>query len=202
MGGTEVYLAGLVRELRAHGIGSRIIAPLAPELADGYELEGTVVRTYSINPVPSRAERHRGVPHHGFVRFRQSLAEERPEIYHQHSWIRQLGGAHLHAARKAGLKTVLTVHMPNIFCLRGTMMRFGREVCNGRIDPAGCAACRCTGYGAQAILARALGAMPAAISAGLERLTPAGRISTALSAKAVAERHKHEFARWLPMPIG
>jgi hypothetical protein len=38
--------------------------------------------------------------------------------------------------------------MPNTFCLRGTMMRFGREVCNARIDPAGCAACRCTGYGA------------------------------------------------------
>jgi hypothetical protein len=39
MGGTELYLAGLVRELRAHRIGSRIIAPLAPELADGYEFE-------------------------------------------------------------------------------------------------------------------------------------------------------------------
>jgi hypothetical protein len=55
------------------------------------------------------------------------LAEEHPEIYHQHSWIRQLGGAHLHTARKAGLKTVLTVHMPTIFCLRGTMMRSGAK---------------------------------------------------------------------------
>jgi hypothetical protein len=37
--------------------------------------------------------------------------------------------------------------------------------------------------------------MPAAMSASLERLIPAGRIATALSAKAVAERRKNEFAR-------
>jgi glycosyltransferase involved in cell wall biosynthesis len=194
-GGTEVYLTGLVRELHAQKIGSRIIAPLGPEMTDGYEFDGAVVRTYSVNPVPSRAERRCEAPHRGFDRFRQILAEERAEIYHQHSWIRQLGGAHLQAAREAGLKTVVTIHMPNAICLRGTMMRFGREPCDGLIDPPVCAACRCTGYGGPAIVARALGAVPPAISASFERLTPSSRIATALSARALAERRKSEFAR-------
>jgi glycosyltransferase involved in cell wall biosynthesis len=85
--------------------------------------------------------------------------------------------------------------MPNAICLRGTMMRFGRQPCDGRIDPPVCAACRCTGHGAPAIVARVLGAVPPAISASFERLAPPGRIAMALSARALAERRKSEFAR-------
>src|SRR5271168_5387824 len=125
MGGTEVYLTSLVRELRALNIDARIIAPLGPEAPDGYEFDGTVVRTYPGHPVSSPAELRGGTPRPGFERFRQILAEERPTIYHQHSWVGELGGTHLRAAREAGLKTVFTVHTPNIICPRRTMVRFG-----------------------------------------------------------------------------
>ena len=195
MGGTEVYLTGLVRELRALDIGSRIVAPLAPEGADGYEFDGTVVRTYPVNPAASRAELRDGVPHQGFERFRQILAEERPDIYHQHSWSRGLGAAHLRAAREVGLKTILTVHTPNNICLRGTMMRFGEKACDGRIDPPVCGACWSRERGAPKAVARALGAIPAAASASIARSMPTSRIATALSARALGERRKGEFAR-------
>src|SRR5437660_12551360 len=92
-GGTEVYLTGLVRELRAHGIGSRVIAPLAPDESDGYQFDGATVRTYPVNSLPPRTELRGDQPHAGFERFRQLLAEERPDIYHQHSWTRGLGAA-------------------------------------------------------------------------------------------------------------
>lgn len=193
VGGTEVYLTGLVRELRAHGVFSRIIAPLAPDVADGSQFDGATVRTYPVNPLPSQAElRH--LPHGGFERFRRLLAEERPDIYHQHSWTRGLGGAHLHAAREAGARTVLTVHTPNNLCLRGTMMRFGREACDGRIDPPRCATCWASERGAPLTVARALGALPPAMSAGLEKAMPSGRLATALAARSLAERRKREFA--------
>jgi glycosyltransferase involved in cell wall biosynthesis len=195
MGGTEVYLTGLVRELRALDVGSRIIAPLAPKADDGYEFDGTVVRTYRVNPVASRAELRDGAPHRGFERFRQILAEERPDIYHQHSWSRGLGGAHLGAAHEIRLKTVLTVHTPNNICLRGTMMKFGEEACDGRINPPVCGACWSRERGAPKAVARALGSMPAAGSSSIARLLPMGRFTTALSARALAERRKGEFAR-------
>jgi glycosyltransferase involved in cell wall biosynthesis len=195
MGGTEVYLTGLVRELRALNIGSRIIAPLGPEAADGYEFDGTVVRTYPVNPAPSRAELRGGTPQQGLERFSQILAEERPDIYHQHSWSGELGGAHLRAAREAGLKTVLTVHTPTAICLRGTMVRFGREACDGLIDPPLCGACWSHERGAPAIFAHALGAMPVAVSSSLARSIPAGRVARAFSARSLAERRKSEFAR-------
>lgn len=195
MGGTEVYVTGLVRELRPFDIGSRIIAPLGSEAADGYEFDGTVVRTYSVNPAPSGAELRGGAPHQGLERFCQILAEERPDIYHQHSWSRGLGGAHLRAAREAGLKTVLSVHTPNTLCLRGTMMRFGEEACDGRIDPPVCGACWSRERGAPKIVARSLGAISPAISAALGGSMPFGRLATALSARTLGERRKQEFSQ-------
>jgi glycosyltransferase involved in cell wall biosynthesis len=195
MGGTEVYLTGLVWELRARGISSRIVAPLGPEAADGYEFDGAVVRTYPVNPAPSRAELRGGAPHQGFELFRKILAEERPDIYHQHSWSRGLGGAHLRAAREAGLKTVLTVHTPNNICLRGTMMWFGEEACDGRIDPPVCGACWSRERGAPRIVARSLGAIAPAFSAAVARSMPSCRLTTAISARALGEHRKMEFSQ-------
>ena len=40
LGGTEVYLTGLVRELRNMGIQSTVLAPLGSHGHDGYEFEG------------------------------------------------------------------------------------------------------------------------------------------------------------------
>src|SRR5215467_7057170 len=90
-GGTETYVAGLVRALRVHGVASRVVAPIGIDTAD-YEFEDTAVRTYPVNAVPSRAELRRTDAHEGFSRFREILDEERPDVYHQHSWTRGLGG--------------------------------------------------------------------------------------------------------------
>jgi len=197
LGGTEVYLTGLVRELRAHDVDSTVIAPLAPALADGYQFDGAIVRCYSVNETPSRAELRGEIPHHGFSRFSSLLSEEHPNIYHQHSWSRGLGGAHLHAAREAGLKTVLTIHVPNNFCMRGTMMRFGEHPCDGRIDPPICGACWSHGRGAPRAIAHMLGAVPSGVANSIERFSCAAesRLATALSARALGERRRKEFVR-------
>jgi glycosyltransferase involved in cell wall biosynthesis len=195
LGGTEIYLTGLVRELRAYGISSRVIAPLGSLEADGYVFDGTTVRTYSVNANPSRAELRGAVPEPNLQRFRQLIAEERPDIYHQHSWARGLGGAHLRVAREAGIKTVLTVHTANQICLRGTMLRFGGEACDGRIDPVRCGACWVHQRGAPVAVARSIAAISPVISAALEYAMPYRRFSTALSARILGEGRKQEFAR-------
>jgi len=195
MGGTEFYLKGLLHELRAYGITSLIVAPLGTTQPDEYEVEGTTVRTYSVNENPSRAELRGEALHRGFDRFRQILDEKRADIYHQHSWTRGLGGAHLRAAREAGFRTVLTVHTPNVICLRGTMMRFGEQACDGRIDSAVCGACWAHDRGAPKIVARSIAAISPAISAALEGAMPYSRFATALSARTLGESRRKEFAR-------
>jgi glycosyltransferase involved in cell wall biosynthesis len=197
VGGTEVYVANLVRELRAHGISSRIVAPLGPEEADGYEFDGTAVRTYEVNAEPSRSELRVGALHQGFSRFREILAEERADIYHQHSWSRGLGLPHLRAAQQSGLKTVLTIHAANNICMRGTMMRYGKEACDGRIKNAGCASCWIQSRGAPKLVALALATVPPGIGCVMKDMASGGRFVTALCASNLALRRQTEFAEMI-----
>jgi glycosyltransferase involved in cell wall biosynthesis len=191
-GGTEVYLTGLVRALRAHGALSRIVAPLAPRAQDGYEFDGATVRTYPVNVPVSRAD-FRSRPHEGFSRFCEILRQEKPDIYHQHSWSRGLGAPHLNAAREMGIKTVVTVHVSNNICLRGTMMRFGQRACDGHIDVQKCAACWSHARDAPKPLAHILARVPSCLGLGLRRAGLDGRVATALSARHVASEHRTEF---------
>jgi glycosyltransferase involved in cell wall biosynthesis len=194
VGGTEVYLRGLVRELRAHCIYSRIVSPLGGQHPDSYEFDGTTVRTYEVNTAPSRAELQGIQPVQGLGRFREILMEERPDIYHQHSWTRGLGAAHLGVARELGLRTVLTVHVPNNVCMRGTMMRFGQSACDGHIDAVKCAECWSQGRGAPKLVAQALARVPLAFSSALRRAAMDGRVATALSARHLVGERRAEFA--------
>jgi glycosyltransferase involved in cell wall biosynthesis len=195
IGGTEVYVTGLVRELRACDVESRVMAPGASHGSD-YEFDGTLVRRYPVNEEPSVDELRGILPHHDFSRFREILEEERPDVYHQHSWTRGLGGAHLHAAREAGLTTVLTVHVANSICLRGTMNLFGKETCDGRIDPTRCGACWSQSRGAPQFVSRVLGMMPSGLSDKLGRLqVRPHKVATALSARSLAERQRADFLR-------
>ncbi|MCX7597136.1 MAG: glycosyltransferase, partial [Fischerella sp.] len=66
---------------------------------------------------------------------------KRQDVYHQHSWRFDCGLHHLALARKLGMATVVTVHMPEPVCLRGTMMRYAQEACNGLIDITVCGRC-------------------------------------------------------------
>ncbi len=163
--------------------------------ADDYKLDGVRVRTYPVNRIPSRAELKGEDVHAGFDQFCRILEEERPLIYHQHSWSRGLGGAHLQAARSAGLKTVLTVHTATNICLRGSMMRFGNIACDGKIAPPICGACWCHERGAPKLLARSIGSIPPRLSGRLEQFVPQSRVSTALSARMLGERRRSDFDR-------
>ena len=194
VGGTEVYVTGLVRELRAHGIISRVIAPLGLEQADGYEFEGTRVRTYPVSARHSRAELRGETQLHSLSRFREILREEKPDIYHQHSWTLGLGASHLRVAHELGLRTILTVHVPNTICLRGTMMRFGQSACDGHIDEVKCAECWSHGRGAPKLLAHALARVPSTLGAALQRAGIDGRAAMALSAQHLVGQRRAEFA--------
>jgi len=187
IGGTEVYLSNLVAELRAQGVMSTIAAPLERQHPGGYRFDGSPVRTYAVNELPTRAELRGDQPHQGFSRFREILADVRPDIYHQHSWSRGLGALHLQAAREMGLRTVLTVHVPGVTCIRGTMMRYGTEVCDGRIDSFRCAACWSHDRGAPKAIALALAAVSSRLGSVAAAMPPS-RPTTALSGSAIVEQ--------------
>jgi glycosyltransferase involved in cell wall biosynthesis len=177
VGGTEVYLSGLVGALHRSGIASTVLVPSggAP-----YRHGGVSVETY---------------PDYDLEAFTRRLTLHQGAIYHQHSWTGGCGPRHLEAARALGMSTVLTVHVPGVVCLRGDMMHLGRTPCDARIDPVRCGACRAHGQGLPVPLGRLLGRVPRGIAARMRRL-PA-RLGTILGQREIGEAKRSEFCEML-----
>lgn len=184
VGGTEVYIDGLIRELRKQGIESSVVVPRRAGAAQAYKYDGVDVETYPVSTNPGKAELRGAMPRESFDIFCDLLKKHQGSIYHQHSWTRGCGLAHLRAAREAGLATVVTVHVPGNTCMRGTMLRFGKTPCDGKVREIGCAACWAQSRGVPALVGKSIAMLPRSISDYASRGD--GRIATALSARALA----------------
>jgi glycosyltransferase involved in cell wall biosynthesis len=192
LGGTEIYVADLMSALRKLGIKSAIVVPRSDKAPERYEHDRFVVETYPVNADARADEFREGKPHDDFDRFRRHLSKYRDAIYHQHSWTRGCGPLHLRAAREAGLRTIVTVHVPANICLRGSMLRNGQAQCEGYIDPQVCGACWGNGQGMPGLVARSVVQLPFGVSEAIRR-SPAGSLATALGARALAERKRGEL---------
>ena len=187
IGGTEVYLEGLVHGLSDLGVRSTVVMPRWPGAYKNYVHAGTLIETYPISETRGSGAIRGRRPITSFETFKEQLSKHRGSIYHQHSWIPECGPGHLRAAHEQGLRTVLTVHVPGPICLRGTMLRFGLTPCDGRVHEVSCGACWANGRGLPKVIAQAIGNLPQ----GLAKRARSGetRLATALSARALgAER--------------
>jgi glycosyltransferase involved in cell wall biosynthesis len=181
LGGTEVYVAGLSRRLRAAGHEVLVAAPDAHGPHErSYEHDGIPVYRYPIPPAPTRDESQGRIPARGADRFHAWLSSQRPDIVHMHTFVTGLGVHELRAARAAGARVIVTSHSAALgyICQRGTLMRWGEEPCDGVLGPAKCAACELQHRGLPRALARAVGAVPPAIGR-VGRALP-GKLGTAL----------------------
>jgi glycosyltransferase involved in cell wall biosynthesis len=188
-GGTEVYVSFLAKELRAHGIDCAIAAPTRLPEASRYLHEGVEVFRYPVPERLHRSERQGREPPRQFGVFEAWLRQQRADVYHQHSWTPGCGLWHFEAAKGLGLKTVITVHLPNNICMRGTMLYEGREVCDGKIVPEKCASCWLQSKGIPASVARRMAKLPE----GFLRLQPLPLFGPALAAHGVAANRKKQL---------
>ncbi|MBD2670169.1 glycosyltransferase [Arthrospira platensis FACHB-439] len=140
-GGTEVYVDGLVQELRSLGIESVVGASLNGTKEQSYQHNNISVYRYPLFPNQTQAQLYELEPPTGFNYFSSWLADHKSDIYHQHSWRFGCGVHHLNCAKENGLKTLVTIHMPEPLCLRGTMMLHGQHPCDGKIQDVRCSQC-------------------------------------------------------------
>jgi glycosyltransferase involved in cell wall biosynthesis len=181
VGGTEVYVAALSRELRASGHEVVIAAP-EPGLAAPrtYEHDGCQVFRYPIPASPSRDEAQGDVTVRGADALHRWLADVRADVVHIHTFVTGLGLAEIRAARSAGSRVVVTTHASSLgfVCQRGTLMLKGETLCDGIVDTTRCAECVLEHRGAPAIAGAALASLPASISHAAAALP--GKLGTAL----------------------
>jgi glycosyltransferase involved in cell wall biosynthesis len=175
-GGTEAYVSALAKSLQSQKIECIVAAPAPSDEPTRYVHEQVRVFRYPV-PRPEWREQLREVPPRKFEIFDDWLRSERADIYHQHSWTTGCGLWHLNAAKRLGLKTVVTAHLPGALCMRGTMLYEGRVVCDGKIVPAKCGACWLQSKGIPTRAARGMAKMPQ--FPGLQWLPKIGSAMTA-----------------------
>jgi glycosyltransferase involved in cell wall biosynthesis len=191
VGGTEIYVEALCRRLRDAGHEVLVAAPDAHHTApERYEHDHVPVFRYAIAGTPTRDEAQHRVAVRGAERLHQFLADERPDILHVHSFTTGIGLPEIRAARRLGIRVIVTCHLPGLgyMCRSGELMQWGRIPCDGVVAPDKCAACNLTRLGLPRPAARIVGARPTSVSAALQHLP--GRLGTALGMPASVEDYE------------
>lgn len=64
-----------------------------------------------------------------------------PDVFHLHTYTSSMGINHLIKIKELEIKVFFTSHIPNFTCLRGDLMKFGKEVCDGIVTKEKCMNC-------------------------------------------------------------
>lgn len=181
-GGVEVYLDGLVQDLRALGLNSKVVTARSRSQPAIERYNETEVYRYP-----------------DFKAFQTWLSENQSEIYHQHTLRTGCGISHLRYAKQLGMKTIVTIHMPDVSCLRGTMMQGGNSACDGKIDMARCSACLGVSKRVPAWTSQALSYLPSSIARqACDRLRQSSEVrfrqlGTTISTPAQVRAQRQQF---------
>jgi glycosyltransferase involved in cell wall biosynthesis len=152
VGGTEVYVAALCRELQSLGVTNVIAAPGDSEAC--YHHESTDVFRFGVNS--SYSPMNDEGDSMAALNFGALLDRLQPQIAHFHALSPAVSVLALREVKQRGIATVYTYHTPTGSCHRGTMMRWGTEPCDGRLTATRCAACQLHHLGVPKLAAQAL----------------------------------------------
>jgi glycosyltransferase involved in cell wall biosynthesis len=151
IGGTEAYVAALARDLTDLGYAVSVAAPGDEASQSSYD--GIPVYRYLEPRDVERAVIVGDEPSPGVAAFAELVRWLQPDLVHAHALSRGLSLHHLTAAKACDVPVLVTLHLPNLTCERGTMMRWGRIPCDGRMEAVRCTACRWEEKGVPALLA-------------------------------------------------
>ena len=195
VGGTEVYVESLARETQTRGLSVVVAAPGSQSCR--YEHRGLEVRRFA---VPDRIDDLRELYGEGDAAAARELGkildDECPDIVHLHAFTRGVSLRLMREAKARGIGVVFTYHTPTVSCQRGTLLRWGRDVCDGTLDRAACSECTLHGLGLAKIVSRMVGRIPPAVGHALGRAGASGGGWTALRMTALVE-HRHAAVRAL-----
>lgn len=160
VGGTEVYVRHLCTALSHRGHESAVVWHTATRAgADAGRWPEELV---CLPPFPPgrREDLYRSATSGEPPGFRRFLMDWKPDLIHFHAFTLGAGLAHARVARQVGMPYVATYHTPAMSCQRGTLMRWGKEACDGNLEPHRCAACVLHGRGWPKLVARMAGGSP------------------------------------------
>jgi glycosyltransferase involved in cell wall biosynthesis len=193
-GGTEVYVHGLCRHLRERGVASVVVAPGRAD--ETHLIDGVRVRRFAWSGTAAIEDLYGMGDPSAADACERLFAEEAPDLVHQHALTPACSTAVAARVKASGRPLVFTYHTPTVSCARGTLLRWGREVCDGRLDAGTCSACVLDAHGVSAGMGRVVSAIGTVVGGGLEAVGAAGGAFTALRMPGLVRR-QHDALRRL-----
>jgi glycosyltransferase involved in cell wall biosynthesis len=193
VGGTEVYVAELANALARQGHPAIVAAP-ATQDAD-YTYQGLSVRRFAASDrLSDVSQLYGGSDQDAARRFGRILDRDRPDIFHMHAFTRACSVGLVREAKARNIPVVFTYHTPTVSCQRGTLLEFGAEPCDGRVEVARCAGCTLDGLGVSPVASRVLGQMPTSMGHMLEAAGLRGGGWTALRMSSLIDQRRQALA--------
>jgi glycosyltransferase involved in cell wall biosynthesis len=192
-GGTEIYVEALARRLCVHGVDSVIAAP--GSRSEAIEHGGLQVRRYAVNSqVTNLRDLYGEGDEQAAAGFDKILEDEKPDLVHLHAQTRAVSLHTVRAVRRRRIPVAYTYHTPTATCQRGTLLRWGNEVCEGVMSEGLCTACALQGRGLNRLAARAVAALPAVLGRLCGQASLRGGVWTAVRARELTTL-RHQCAR-------
>jgi len=197
VGGTEVYVAQLARDLRAHGVESVIAAPAEGTVAARYEHEGVPVHRFGLSADASVDVLYGAGDEAAARAIAAVLDDVRADVLHLHAFTRAASVRAAQSARRTGARVAFTYHTPTASCVRGTLLHNGSEPCDGDLIAQRCAACLLESRGAPSAVSQALSRAPIALGSAIGAAGLSGGFVTALRARELTSARHAAFRQLL-----
>jgi glycosyltransferase involved in cell wall biosynthesis len=179
VGGTEIYVEAVSHNLQQQGVEVLIAAPA--EANQSYMHDQLKVRRFAVsNRVKPLQEIYGAGDPQAASEFSRIIDTEQPDIVHLHAFTSGVSLRLVQALKQRQIPIVFTYHTPTVSCQRGTLMRWGTQICDGKLDLHTCAQCTLQGLGLDQISAKAIANLPPQLGNWLSSWNLQGGIWTAL----------------------
>ena len=190
VGGTEIYVESLALWQRRQGMEVEVAAPAAKERS--YIHGGLDVHRFATG-APDLRDFYGEGDGEAAASFGRIVERSAPDVVHLHAWTSGVSLRLARASKNLGVPVVFTYHTPTVSCVRGTLLRWGAEICEGNLETAPCAACMLEGKGVNLAVSRVLGGIPPAVGERIGKAGLAGGVWTALRASELIELRRGAF---------
>lgn len=207
VGGTEVYVQGLVEDLCKKGIKVSVIcfANITESAGNFHCWESDVnsIKIYNVGINKIKLKKHDWTYE---INYRNELTEifakvvekEKPDIVHIHPGSIGLWLGLLKQTKEKEIINIVTFHSSNTTCARFDMVKFGKTDCDGFIDQKTCTVCLMNSRGVHKLIGNILSILPEKINyllSSILNLVPriGGKLCTLFRMKKVVSNQKNDW---------
>lgn len=130
-----MYVYQLAKELIANGHDCIVLSISDKELSLSYE-NIPIVYIPSVSEISQEA-----VNPSNYEALSKIVNDYQPDVFHLHTYTPSLGVNHLKKIAKEGIAIAATAHITSFSCIRGDLMLYGKNICDGALYENRCMNC-------------------------------------------------------------